>query len=98
VPAIYPGGIMTTEALQSRPGAAIRRIVELTSDLKVLRNNSVVVSADSKIHIWQLSNQTVLVITEVGKRMTGVDVRKGSYDAIFAHFESKYSQDTVTVH
>jgi hypothetical protein len=97
VPAAFLGGKMTTQLLKPPIGApVIKQIVELTTGVKVLQNDTVETDINSKIHIWQLSNKKILVITEVGKKMTGCDVRKGSYDAILGYFTARY--ENVTVH
>lgn len=89
---------MTTEKAAS-PDAVnvLMRALELTGNATVKRDSVVPIAEDRKVHIWLMSNKDILVILQEGRKLIGVDKRKGSYDAIHRHYLSM-QQSSETVH
>jgi hypothetical protein len=84
--------------LQPYPGPAIviKRAASLFGGSTLIDEECVHVDPNKKVHIWALSNRTVLVLLEQNKTFVGVTKKKGSFKAIVDYYRRMVVPENTT--
>ena len=89
---------MTLELdLKPQPSNVLKRAVSLLdADSRIVRDASVSLDSNRKVHLWGLGNKSVMVILEQDRRFIGVKKRKGSFDAILKYYQDRSPETSDT--